>query len=50
MYITRIHATVTGDAFFPEFDPNEWELVSSKPHPADEKHAYSFTFEIWEKK
>jgi len=50
MYITRIHTSVKGDAFFPEFDPKEWNLVSSLLHPADEKHAYSFTFEVWEKK
>jgi len=50
MYITRIHATVTGDAHFPEFDPKEWNLVSSRLHPADEKHAYAFTFEVWDKK
>lgn len=50
IYLTRVHATVNGDAFFPEINPAEWALTRSEPHAADEKHAYAFTFECWEKK
>lgn len=50
IYLTRVHTTVQGDAFFPEISTNEWELVHSEPHAADEKHAYAFTFERWERK
>jgi dihydrofolate reductase len=49
IYLTRIHAKVEGDAFFPELDREQWQLISSDPRPADEKHAYAFTFEVWEK-
>ena len=28
----------------PEFDPSEWEEVSSERHPADERHAYPYSF------
>lgn len=50
IYLTRVHATVQGDAFFPEISSNEWELAHSEPHAADDKHAYAFTFERWERK
>lgn len=49
VYLTRVHATMEGDAFFPQLDSREWKLVSSDPRPADEKHAYAFTFEVWER-
>lgn len=49
MYITRVHAEVEGDAFFPELDKTQWQLVSSKSFEKDEKHQYDYTFEIWEK-
>lgn len=49
VYLTRVHAEVEGDAFFPAL-LGEWELVSSDPHPADEKHAYAYTFEVWERR
>ena len=45
MYITRVHHTFDGDAFFPEYDKSQWELVSSEHHKADEKNEYDYTFE-----
>jgi dihydrofolate reductase len=50
VYLTRVHANVEGDAFFPVLAQEQWKLVSSDPRAADEKHAYAFTFEIWERK
>lgn len=50
IYMTRVHATVEGDAFFPEIDEKKWKLISKRDCPADEKHKYSYTFEIWKKK
>ncbi len=49
IYITRVHATVDGDTFYPEIDTGNWSKVSSMPFPADEKNNYPYTFEIWEK-
>ncbi len=49
IYITRVHATVEGDAFYPEINSLEWHIVYSQPFPADEKHDYAYTFEVWEK-
>ncbi|TDQ82608.1 dihydrofolate reductase [Sphingobacterium yanglingense] len=48
--LTRVHTSIDGDAFFPELPSTEWELVSQEKHNKDEKHAYDYTFEVWEKK
>ncbi len=44
MYLTRIHALVDGDAFFPDVDWDEWREVAREEHPADARHAHAFTF------
>ena len=49
MYLTHVEAEVPADSFFPEFNPKEWEVVSEKFHPKDEKHPYNFTFKVYEK-
>ena len=49
IYMTRVHANLDGDVFFPEIDPAIWKLKSSVDHPADAKHAYPYSFEIWER-
>jgi dihydrofolate reductase len=48
IYITRVHAELEGDAYFPVID-DSWKLVSTLDFPADEKHAYAYTFETWTK-
>ncbi len=50
MYITEVNASVPADAYFPEFDPAEWKTVKETFHPKDERHAYDFTFKIYERK
>lgn len=32
------------DAYFPDFDKTEWEVVANEPHDTDEKHAYRYAF------
>lgn len=32
LYITRVYAQVGGDAFFPELDWHDWQLLSETPH------------------
>jgi dihydrofolate reductase len=43
MYITHVHGTPEGDAFFPEFNPADWTLEVIDDHPADERHEFAFT-------
>jgi len=50
VYLTRVHTTIEGDTFFPELSPEEWELQSKLDCPADEKHAYAYSFETWQRK
>ena len=43
--LTEVHDTPKeADAFFPDFDKNEWEVAFREEHEPDEKHAQSFTF------
>jgi len=44
MYVTLVHAQVSGDTFFPEFDRSKWRIVEEEPHDADEKNDYAMTF------
>lgn len=50
MYLTIIHAQVEGDAYFPAFDPNDWQLASSEFHDTDDAHAYSFSMNLYVRK
>ncbi len=50
IYMTRVHATLDGDTFFPEIDESKWELVKNTDFPADEKHKYAYSFQTWETK
>lgn len=48
--MTRVHVDLPhGDAHFPSIDPQVWTLVNSETHQKDEKHAYDYTFETWER-
>jgi dihydrofolate reductase len=44
IYLTQVHAGLDGDTFFPAFDRQEWREVERSAQPADERHAYPFTF------
>lgn len=44
VYLTLVHDSFDGDVFFPELDPETWEVTEQKEHPADERHAHPFTF------
>ena len=48
LYLTRVHAEVDGDAFFPT-PGDEWNLVSDEPHAADEKNEYDVSFQVYER-
>lgn len=49
LYITRIHhAFENMDTFFPKWG-DEWKRVYSANHAGDDRHDYSFDFEIYER-
>ena len=49
LYITRVHAEVEGDTFFPDVDFEDWELISEERREADEKNDHACTFEVYER-
>ncbi len=44
LYLTIVHETFDGDAFFPEIDPSEWKEISREKHLADDKNPYDYSF------
>lgn len=50
LYVTRVDAVLEGDTYFPPIEEKEWQLVSRVKNTADEKHAYAYTYELWERK
>ena len=50
LYITLVDADIDGDAWFPEFDWQEWREVERRSQPADDKNPYGCTFVALERK
>jgi dihydrofolate reductase len=44
VHLTRVHASVQADTFFPPLDAAEWEEIAREDRPADERHAYPYSF------
>ena len=43
LYITEVDSVFEDDdTFFPEFDKNNWEIISKESHQKDEKHKFDF--------
>ena len=49
IYLTRVHTTIEGNVFYPALDESKWKLISEDSHPADDKHKFAYTFQLWEK-
>jgi dihydrofolate reductase len=50
IYLTRVHTILEGDAWFPEISKDQWELGSNIDFAADGKHAYAYSFQVWQRK
>lgn len=50
LYLTIVHETFEGDAFFPEVNWEDWELVKSVGHEPDERHAYAFSLNEYQRR
>jgi dihydrofolate reductase len=48
--LTRVHARVPGDTFFPPLDLADWKLVGEEHHPADPDHAYPYSFLTYDRR
>jgi dihydrofolate reductase len=49
-YLTQVHGKFEADAWFPEFDLNEWEELESTEHPSDEANPYACSFIVLQRK
>jgi dihydrofolate reductase len=50
VYLTRVHTTVEGDTSFPAMQDKEWKLFSNMDFEADARHAYAYSFQVWDRK
>jgi len=42
--LTRVHAVVDADTFLPQLDTRGWQEVAREDRPADERHAFDYSF------
>jgi len=49
LYITEVHADVTGDTFFPDWNRKDWQEVSRQPQDAGETGQYDYSFVVYER-
>ena len=50
IYMTRVHDYFPdAEIFYPEIRNSEWKKIKELYFQKDEKHKYSYTFEIWER-
>jgi len=48
-YLTWVHTPGPADTFFPHFDLDEWQEISSEQLPADENNQFETTYVVLEK-
>lgn len=49
LYLTEVHAQVNGDAYFPEFDRNNWQEIARDNYKAVEPNPYDYSFTVLER-
>lgn len=49
IYLTQVHAEVHGDAWFPEFEWNQWRQVAREDFKAVEPNPYDYSFIVLDK-
>jgi dihydrofolate reductase len=50
IYLTRVHQEFPeAEIFYPEIRETEWRMVYDLNFPADDKHAFPYRFETWER-
>ena len=50
LYLTFVHASIIGDAWFPDIDFAQWQEIERHDNQADEKNPYAHSFCIFERK
>jgi len=47
LYLTKIDEYIEGDKYFPKYDLEGWEKISSKIYKKNEKNSHNFTSEVF---
>ncbi len=50
IYLTEIQRVFDGDAFFPEFDPNQWSETSRERHRTEGDNGFEYHYVIYDRK
>ncbi len=50
LYLTRVDVRVEGDAFFAPPRDDEWRLINSEAHPADDANEYAYEIRTYERR
>lgn len=50
LYVTRVHAELEGDTWFPEVDWSAWEVARLETFDADEKHSHPFSISVYNRR
>ncbi len=50
LYLTKVHANLEGDTWFPDWHKDHWQEISCDDHLADDKNEYPYSFIIYQKK
>lgn len=50
LHLTRVHAEIAGDAFFPEIDDDDWTLVSCDVNESSDDNEFAFEFMTYERR
>lgn len=48
LFLTRVHAEVAGDTYFPPLDQQRWRLLEEERHEPDAANPLPFSFQVWE--
>ncbi|CAB4326146.1 MULTISPECIES: dihydrofolate reductase [unclassified Brucella] len=50
LHLTRVLAVIEGDTYFPEINPQDWQLLSSEDVPAGDKDSYPTRYMLYERR
>jgi dihydrofolate reductase len=50
IYLTRIQASIDGDARLPDIDEQHWQLVHAEAHDASDANQFAFEFRTYERR
>ncbi|MGV6902678.1 dihydrofolate reductase [Brucella amazoniensis] len=50
LHLTRVLSVIEGDTYFPEINPQDWQLLSSEDVPAGDKDSYPTRYMLYERR